>query len=191
MKNILLLGASRSGKTTFSRMLREQYPIYQIICSDSIRGAYKRTINKDANLTSHEVGETDEYRNFIREVFNRFIKYNADLKYILDTVDILPQHIPLFNQEDLIILVFGYPKATDEEIVKIQRKNDTENDWTFDLSDKEILDNANFWIEKSKEFESDCRRLNVKFIDVSFNREKILKDLLQWVIEENENDRKI
>lgn len=53
MKNILLIGASQSGKTAFTKMVSKKY---QIIDGDAIREAYKIVINKDTSLCSHEVG---------------------------------------------------------------------------------------------------------------------------------------
>ena len=185
MRNILLLGASRAGKTTFSRMLHEIYNSYQIVEGDAIREAYSYTINKDKSLTSDEVGKTDQYRNFIIKLFHYLVKYNKNLNYIFDTVDILPEHVPLFK-ENYLIIVFGYPNTDAKTVVDAQRKHDKENDWTYNLSEKDLLFYANYWIEQSKKLEQDCQKLNIKFVDVSIDREATLKQLLEWVINMNE-----
>lgn len=178
MKNILLVGASRAGKTTFTKMVSKEY---QIIDGDTIREAYKIVINKDTSLCSHEVGQLEEYQKFIIEVFKRYIKYNKDLRYILDTVDIVPSQIDLFDAKDTLMIVFGYPNAKAEDVVAMQRKYDTCDDWTFSLSEQELLDNATYWIKRSKEYERECKRLNIKFVDTSRNCQEVLCELLDWL----------
>lgn len=182
MKNILLIGASRAGKTTFTKMVSKKY---QIIDGDAIREAYKIIINKNTSLCSHEVGQLEEYQKFIIEVYKKYIKYNKHLRYILDTVDILPSQINLFDDANTLMIVFGYPTLKAEDVVAMQRKYDTCDDWTFHLSDQTLLNYANYWIQKSKEYEAECRRLHIKFVDTSCNRQEVLCELLEWLGKQN------
>jgi len=183
VKNILLLGASRSGKSTFARMLDNKY---QIIDGDSIRGAYKNVINNDITATSMQISENDEYRKLLTEIFKKLIRYNKDLRYVLDTVDLLPSDNHLFaKRHNVIIIALGYPNAKAQDVVCFQKQYDTPDDWTYGLSDKELLDNANYWIKKSIEYKDICEKLNIKFVDTSVDRNKVLEELLNWVTEQN------
>ena len=44
MKNIMILGICRTGKTTFSKMIQKEFSNYQIIEVDTIISALQRTI---------------------------------------------------------------------------------------------------------------------------------------------------
>ena len=47
MKNILIMGIGRAGKTTLSNMIKEKYPQYNLIHSDSIKWALIRSEGKE------------------------------------------------------------------------------------------------------------------------------------------------
>lgn len=44
MKNIMILGICRTGKTTFSRMIQKEFSNYQIIEVDTIISALQKTV---------------------------------------------------------------------------------------------------------------------------------------------------
>ncbi len=51
MKNILIIGISRAGKTTLSQMLKDKYNSYNLIHSDSLKWAMIRAEDKEKNIT--------------------------------------------------------------------------------------------------------------------------------------------
>ena len=61
MKNIMLLGITRSGKTTFSNILHDEYG-YNIIHADMIKASFQKHID---NKTSTELKNDLNYRFFI------------------------------------------------------------------------------------------------------------------------------
>ncbi len=181
MKNIILLGTSRAGKTTFSKMLLAEYPNCCLIEGDVLRAAYKKVIVKDKNIAVDEIGKTPEYREFLENVYYYSAKYNSEIMYVLDTVDLLPEHAYKFP--DAIVLVFGYPNIELSELLPIW-KNDQTNGHLKNYSDDRLEQKAKKWIKKSKELEKDAQKYNLKFIDTSVNREKTLNDLLEYIIEQ-------
>ena len=40
MKNIIITGVARSGKTTLSKLIKEKYPKYNIISFEAIRNGF-------------------------------------------------------------------------------------------------------------------------------------------------------
>ena len=46
MKNILILGVGRAGKSTLSRMIKDRFPEYDLIHTDSIRNAILYNIDE-------------------------------------------------------------------------------------------------------------------------------------------------
>lgn len=179
MKNIILVGASRAGKTTLVKKIKDNY---QIISGDALRVAYHKAILKDKDISSGDVGKSIEFRNFLMEVFNRYLKYNPELNFVLDTVDIDLESCDLINKYDITVIALGYTLLTPEEVVRIQKENDTEGkDWSFSLSDQERFENAKICIEDSKRYKGICDKLGFKFVDTSFNREEVLEEVCEWI----------
>jgi len=87
----------------------------------------------------------------------------------------------LFNKENTILLFLGTPKQSIEENFNEIRKYETKKDWTYDQSDEYILNHSKHWIPISKKYEKECKKLNIWYVDTSYNREKILSDTLKEI----------
>ncbi len=186
MKNIFLLGVSRSGKTTLAKMFREKYPIYQLLDCDSIRFAYKKSLKKFAEFHVNDVGKSCEYQTFISEYYVGTISNNKDLKYILDTVDLsIEQALKIHSDE--IIVCFGYANLTITEIVENYKKYDDTN-WTEEKTAEAIYKKANRWLDVSNSLEKACEKYNIKYFDTGTNRKKVLNEAFKWIETQNSKD---
>lgn len=178
MKSIVLLGASRAGKSTFAGMLSKELKSCQIISGDLVRLSYRDEIYKNKNIKASLMKEKPEYRNFLKSYFDYTIKYGNSIYTILDTVDFKPKDYKLFKNS--LIIVFGYPNLTKEECLNNWRTYIEPNDWPLNKTGEELLNKAQRTIYESKQFFRECKKYNLKFVDISFNREKVLNDLLTW-----------
>lgn len=104
MKGIVLIGASRAGKSMFSQMLMQEFKSWQIISGDLVRLAYRDEIYKDKTIKFGLMKEIPEYRKFLKSYFDYSVKYSESLYIILDTVDFKPKDYKL--SENNIIIVF-------------------------------------------------------------------------------------
>ena len=72
MKNIMILGICRTGKTTFSKMIQKEFRNYQIIEVDTIISALQRTVpNVPIGFIHDNLKE-----NRLPEFLNLFIQKN-------------------------------------------------------------------------------------------------------------------
>lgn len=108
MNSIVLIGASRAGKSTFAGMLSKELKSCQIISGDLVRLAYRDEIYKNKNIKSSLMKEKPEYRKFLKSYFDYKIKYGDNVYTILDTVDFKLRDYKMFKNS--LIIVFGYPK---------------------------------------------------------------------------------
>ena len=180
MKNVAIFGSSRSGKSTLAKMIAKEFTNYHIIIVDDIRWAFQQTLpNNNINSTGG-AGMEEDFPNFLSTLFYKSIKRNdGEINYIVETCDITPKKAKeLFNRENTILLFLGTPNQTIEQHFEEIRKYQTERDWTYDRSDEHILEHSKHWILKSKEYEEECRELNIWYVDTSFNRNEILNDNL-------------
>ena len=103
-----------------------------------------------------------------------------DEKFILDSAHILPQDISQYLDRDKWDIYFlGYPSVTAEEKLKIIRKYETENDWTYKRTDEEMLIILHKLIDISREIKSECERLDITFIDTGKDLNDVIKTLIK------------
>ena len=150
MKSIVLIGASRAGKSTFAGMLSKELKSCQIISGDLVRLAYRDEIYKNKDIKSSLIQEIPEYRNFLKSYFDYTIKYGYSMYTILDTIDFKPNDCKMFTNS--LVIVFGYPKLTKEDCLHNWRAYTKPDDWTFHKTDEELLNKAKRSVAESKQF---------------------------------------
>ena len=69
MKNIILIGASRAGKSTFTKLLNERFNI-MIIRTDLLRLAFRDAIYKDKTVSLSIVKSNPDYINYVLSYYN-------------------------------------------------------------------------------------------------------------------------
>ena len=184
MKNIILIGASRAGKSTFTKLITKKLNNISIIRTDLLRLAYREAICKDNTINTNLLKQNPDYINYILSYYKFANKYDTEYIKVIDTVDFGPKDSKLF--ENSIMICLGYPNITPEEVVANWRKYDTELDWTFKKTDEELIEIASEEIKNSKRLQEECKNYNVKFIDTSHERNNVLKELLEEVLKEIE-----
>lgn len=178
LKNIAIFESSRSGKSTLSKRISRKYPNYHIIIGDDIRWAFQETLPNNNINSKGGIGMVEDFPNFLSCLFYKSIKRNKGIfNYIVETCDMTPQKAyELFNKDDTILLFLGTPNQTVEYHFEEIRKYETERDWTYNCTDEDILEHSKYWVTKSKDYQKECKKLNIWFIDTSFNRTEILEN---------------
>lgn len=187
MKNIILLGVPRSGKSTFAKMIMKTFPNYNLIQQDIIDSAHMkaneeqdRKENPDSNV-ARIVFNPSFCRLLLKNIFRYSVKYEPSLNFILDAGDISLREASKYDKNDPIVIVFGYPNITKEEALENILTHDTKDDWTYIEPAWRILEYLEFYIKDSKDYEVKCKKENIKFVDTSFHREQVLEELLEWL----------
>ena len=68
--------------------------------------------------------------------------------------------------------------------MKLIRENDLENYWTTKISDEELKKWTYDNIEFSKYLEEECEKYGIKYYDTSKNRDRVLEEALNYIINE-------
>lgn len=197
MKNIILFGVPRSGKTTFARMILKEFSGYNIIEEDIVYTAYKQAVmnlEKKRNTNKNVVVnvETDSLLPYelAKQFFDKNIMYEPKLNFILESSNIDTKTLMEYSKDN-IVLVFGYPKLTVKECINNVHIHDTGADWTYVEPDWRLNKFFTVYLKESKQLVKDCKKLNLKFVDTSYNRKEVLNNLFEWLKEENSNSKKI
>ena len=141
MKNILIIGIGRTGKTTLSNMIKEKYPQYNLIHSDCIkwgiiRGAGKEEYYKENIKEQKEFEHGEYFQRVLLEFFNSCIRNDKNkYGYILESGQLEPKIVREmidFNETEIICL--GHGDLSKEDIINLCRKHDKQQDWTYGIS---------------------------------------------------------
>ena len=181
-KNIIILGAARSGKTTLARKLSKEYG-YNLISLDDIICAFE---NIPECGIKHDGDDIEVARNFapfliryLKELSEGTNYYNG-IKYVIEGTHIdFEQLIPFLNKEKYEIIGLLYNNIDENELYQNMKKYDTEDDWTYWCNDEELKGNSRYFIERNKFFKDKFNEYNIKIYDVSKNREIVLNEICQ------------
>lgn len=185
MKNIAIFGSSRSGKSTLAKMIAKKYSNYHIIIGDDIRSVFQEVLPSANINATGGAGMKEDFPKFLSCLFYKNIKRNkGDFNYIVETCDMTPRKAyELFKRDDTILLFVGIAHLSVEQHFKNIRKYQTERDWTFYQTDEYMLRHCKHWIEKSIEYEKECNKLNIWYVDTSISRDEVLNNTLEKIEE--------
>ena len=141
MKNILIVGPPRSGKTTLSKIIFNQYNVYSIINMDVIRDGIYEAFFCDIEKSTRKEIVTNAVPKFIKKIIEHYQKYyNPDMYYIIEG-DILSieDAIEIRNQYEVDIIYVGMPNIKEIDLFNRIRENASKYGcWTSKCSDIEL-----------------------------------------------------
>ena len=180
MKNIIIFGEPISGKSTLANMIIDKFN-YQVIHVDAVRDTFKE-IYPELNIAPDIAINNKKFQLFIQEYLNRNTKQEERNKYgyVVEGCETSVDDCNrLFNTDENIIYYLAPDDITPEEFFNNIRANDTEKDWTFKLSDEELMQKVKNMITKGKKIKEECKKYNIKFVDTSHNRKEKLNTILK------------
>ena len=69
------------------------------------------------------------------------------------------------------------------------RKYDSKFDWTRNLSDEELIALLTTHIATSQKVQEDAKNFGFEFIDTSYEREKVIKEYIEKIVNSGKLDR--
>ena len=174
MRNLIVAGVSRSGKSILSRRLSVELRLSHIPV-DAFVSTLARVFPQCGitHFGPSFKGMCEDQEPFLLEL-TRQLNFE-DISYILDCYHILPAFLAgklNWNSGDVVFL--GYPNADPEQKLFDIRKYAHAPDWTIEIPDDEMLENIVKFIEHSRFLKLECDRLGLRFVDTSRNFEDAL-----------------
>jgi hypothetical protein len=179
MKNLIIIGPTRSGKSTLAEMVRKKYG-FSKIGLDELVGAFKASFPK-LGIGGWIPGSEERLAPFIFEWFKRLSTYSRyNSKYVMEGVHMDTQTaFDKIDHNNTRIVVLGYPNISPQEMLAAVRKNDEAKDWSAETSDKDLLwELRDYGTEKSKKLQKQCEKLGIKFIDTGSDRVRKLEEFV-------------
>lgn len=188
MKNIIIIGVARAGKTTLSNMIKDRYNQYNVIHSDNIAWGIIRGLGKENYYTEHveerkEWIHGDTFQRILLEICKAAIsKDEKEYGTILDTGQLEPKYAKeLINMGNVYCICLGHGGLNKQGIIDLCREHDTPKDWTYRISDEQLEANAKKWNEKNELMRTECPKYGIRYIDTSKDRKKVLNSILEEI----------
>ncbi|MCX4249019.1 MAG: hypothetical protein OSJ65_04585 [Bacilli bacterium] len=184
MKNIIIIGPSRTGKSTLASLVCKKYNL-SYISGDSIRNAFIK-IYPELGYSPKTTIDKIEFCQFIEKIINEnSIHLKRQIFYVIDSADISIDNAKGVFKDSLIIGL-GCKDAKPESMLEKIKENDTELEWTYGYSDKDLLELINSTIRKSKSLYDKCTLNNIPYFETSLDRYNAYNDVYKYI--ENELD---
>ena len=188
--NIIIAGVPRAGKSTISQLLSKRFG-FQHISMDTIIAGFEKCfpetgVNTYCGLSSLDTLKliSGKMAPFVRAMIDS-TKYDvSEPGMVFDMYQLLPQDYEKYLRDaNCQVFYFLTSDVTPQERVEIQRKYDTPKDYTFNRSDDELLEGAEYIVEQSLIMKEQCEKLGLPFYETARNREKVFADFLQMIEE--------
>ena len=188
--NIIIAGVPRAGKSTISQLLSKRFG-FQHISMDTIIAGFEKCfpetgVNTYCGLSSLDTLKliSGKMAPFVRAMIDS-TKYDvSEPGMVFDMYQLLPQDYEKYLRDaNCQVFYFLTSDVTPQERVEIQRKYDTPKDYTFNRSDDELLEGAEYIVEQSLIMKEQCEKLSIPFYETARNREKVFDDFLQMIEE--------
>lgn len=178
-KNILIFGEPRSGKSTLTDMIFKKFG-YQIIRSDSEREAFKKIFPK-LKIDEYTACSNKKFQCFIKELMLSYQEEGRNkIGIVLEGCDTSVEDCnEIFNDGNNIIIYLGPINTTPEDLAKNIKENDSEFDWSRNLSIEELIELSKKYIDRAKKYKEQCQKYGFLFADTSKNRKQVLEQLLK------------
>lgn len=178
-KSIIIFGEPRSGKSTLANMIADELN-YQIIHIDALRNTFAK-IYPELNIAPDIAIKNEKFQLFIQEYLDANLKEERNkYGYVMEGCETsVADCNRLFNSKDNIIYYLAPVDVTPDEFFRNIRANDTENDWTHNRSDEQLMQSVKRMISRGKNFEEECKKYNINFVDTSHNRKEKLNNILE------------
>ena len=207
MKNIIIVGPSRAGKTTLARKINEELN-YFVISLDKLvatfQGAYpqlniklnwnrEKTSDNLAPFLGHFLGAFSSDQGVANELNlqahavtgNKFVLEGAYFNF--EKISAILKMYEIQELKDNFVLIgLVQNKKTEDEFFNDFRKYDTEADWTYRLNDDDLMEVCQDAIQFSRSMTDQLVKYGFTIYDTSTDRERILNQIVKDIKSEIE-----
>ncbi len=184
MKDILIFGVPRAGKTTLSKLLIRELENYHIFSIDAIRNGFGDIFPK-LEINDRE-GKNNQVTlpKYVARLLYWQHKEIENQRYIVEGCQVLPDKAKeIFDLENSIVIYLGHGTLSPEEILKNIRKHDSSEEYSYTRSDEAMLNQSRKYYEKDKEIREKCKEYGFLYVDTSTNRKEKLHELVKYLKE--------
>lgn len=185
-KNILIIGAARSGKTTLAKKFVKEKGC-SLVSIDNIVSGFESYPEVGIHHDGNDVEVSAKLAPFLIKYFVELSEGNAfydGIKSVIEGTHIdFEQLIPFLQSKDYKekyeVIGLTYNHISEDDLYNAIKKYDTEDDWTFWCDDEELRGNVRYFLERNKWFNDMFKKYNITTYDTSYDREEILSEIVK------------
>lgn len=190
LKNLLIIGPPRCGKTTLAQMIAEKYPCEIIrgdcieisVCQAILDDRINETLKRDDNTVIYPDLEDSFKVRLYKQLYEQIkidLHYNNKL-IILDAHQCSLDLLEKAFGDEVDIYCVGMPNSSAQEIFNYIRLNDSYFDWSTYVSNVSLKKFCEQIVSESKKLEKEVKKHpQIHFFDTSGNRRKILQTIFE------------
>jgi len=176
---VIIAGIPRSGKSTVAKNISEVHN-YSYIPFDSLVSTFNK-LYPDLGITHY-----DDYKvvskkvaPFIKELI-KHINYE-EISVVIDIYQLNPDDVREYKLDRISkIIYFGYTEISLEDKYNFIRKYSRSSDWTESLSEEELKEIIQEYINDSIEIKKKCEEYDIPFIDTGNDFKKTIKEAINY-----------
>lgn len=184
-KNILIIGAARSGKTTLAKKIAKEKG-YSLISIDDIVSGFEAYPELQIHHDGDAVDTAKRLAPFLIKYFKELSEGNTfydGIKSVIEGTHIDFEQVMPFLQSDkyrekYVVIGLTFNDLTEQQLYDSIKKYDTEDDWTYWCDDEELKGNVRYFIDRNKYFNEMFHKYGIPTFDTSFDRESVLNDVI-------------
>jgi hypothetical protein len=200
LKNIIIAGCGRNGKTTLARRINEELN-YFVISLDKLMTAfgkaypqldiriawdYEKTTANIAPFLGHYLGMLSSGQGYADDLNlrthavkgNRFVLEGGHYDF-----EIISSILKLYGIEELknsfILIGLVQNKKKEDEYFNDLRKYDTEDEWTFSFDDDELRKFSKMSVDWNREMTDYLLKYGFTIYDTSTDREQVFNQIMK------------
>ena len=177
MKNILIIGAARSGKSTLAKMIHKRFG-HSLISVDSFITAFQSRYPEIG--FAHHSSKNYLISAFVESYVDSIIYNYPEINFVVEGYHIKPDAaVKYFSDKNFEIIVLGYPQLTAEEAYDNTKKYENKFDYTAAINKEDMLSLLERHIKYAKLCQEQCTELGIPFYDTSYNRNEIFASVIK------------
>jgi len=172
-------------------MIRQTFG-HSVIQLDAMKRVYD-ILRPEDNIYAPETTDFDEARMMAKIMIGliqclswgnargEFHVYEG-VSFDMDTIlPALPKEKFPVSLENFVIICLGYAEISPEEKVKEMIRYETASDWSCGMNVETKLAHCESFCDESKAVRKTAERLGLKYFDVSFERDRVFDEIMQYI----------
>lgn len=190
MKNIIIFGSSRSGKTELAKRLSKELN-YSIIMVDSLVSAFQNSMPEleinHSNRDGKSIKNLEPFLLAYLKSINKIDKKARNINYVIEGSYFDFDKVIELSDKFVVIILLNQLDSP-KEYYDMLKKYDKPHDWTYNLSDEELLEYCKNLYSHNQYLIKKCNEKDIKYYNTAIDRDKIFDKILLDT-KENLNDQ--
>ena len=184
--NLIITGVPRAGKSTLSHLISKRAG-FQHVSMDAIIAGFEKCFPETGVSTYQGLSSMETLKvisgkmaPFVRAMLEsgEYDEYEPGM--VLDMYQLLPEdYVRYIRGANCGIIYLITSDVTPEERFLIQKRYDTEKDYTFHKPDAELREGAEYIVEQSLLMKAQCEQYGIPYYETARDREQLFKRILR------------